>query len=211
MNPHCSAKATFNSGKPNPTGMGWRGERTQVLIFAWMDPKPECKYLCSPGISSCFSSSAFPSQLWSTCLTDLYWGAVGTVHRRKISRLHSTPSKEGPASGPQAALFSKNLSARGRPDRGRERQAWVQTLNTETRSLFTASKSLKSVLKKPWQPKKWPHMTVMARERKRPVFKECKQCQQTFENQLPVNFTNLDSWIQIIRDGIWGWVFQLKY
>lgn len=75
------------------------------------------------------------------------------AHKRKISRLHCTPSKEG-ALIATVALLSRKLAAPGKLDRGRERQAWVQTLNTGKRSLFTSSKSLKFVLKKPWQQSK---------------------------------------------------------
>lgn len=113
---------------------------------SWLDPKPEGKYqptqcrsqfvLFAHLQSLRFSNSAFSllSQLWATCQISLDSGAVGRVHGQPCS--------------PGAYQLQEPCQGQGTSRLGGKAR------HRKIGDLVTFSKSLKLVLKKPWQQKK---------------------------------------------------------
>lgn len=127
MNPRCNTRSAFNSVKPDPTGMGWRGEWTQVLILVWTQNRSvNTSHLRT-------AACCFPLLIWSLfllqelsffsqfnplvtpTLTGEQWAQF--TEGRSPDRTALQGKRE--PSRPQAALLSRNLPARGRPARGR--------------------------------------------------------------------------------------------
>lgn len=110
-----------------------------------LDPKPQCKYQPPQNSSLLLPTShlePLPASgallflsVQSTCHTDLDWGAVGTVHRRKISGPHSIARKEGALTATGSPALQKPASPRETCQR-QELQAWVQPLSTEKLTVY---------------------------------------------------------------------------